>query len=64
MHAQLGLFQRGGSFFGGSQGHFLLGFEHGQFFAQGGQQGAVVAQVRFGLQPRALGFLEVVLQLA
>jgi len=63
VHDAFGIFQCGGGFFGGGAGDFLLGDEHVQLFAEGQQQRAVVAQVRFGFQTRALGFLKVVLQL-
>ncbi len=64
VHSGFGFFQGGGGFFGGGAGDLLLGGEHVQLFAEGQQQGAVVAQVGFGLQARALGFLQIVLQLA
>ncbi len=64
LHRRLGIFQRNGRFLGGGAGHFLLGLKHFKLFAQGGEQGAVVAQVRFGFQTGALGFAQVVLQLA
>ena len=61
MHGGFGIFQRRSGFLGGGGGEFLLRLEHRQFFAQGGQQGAVMAQVRFGFQASALGFTQVVL---
>ncbi len=64
VHGGFGFFQGGGGFFGGGAGDFLLGGEHVQLFAEGQQQGAVMAQVRFGLQAGALGFLQIILQLA
>ena len=64
VHGGFGFFQGGGGFFGGGAGDFLLGGEHVQLFAQGQQQGTVMAQVRFGFQARAFGFLQVILQLA
>ncbi|MNM65538.1 hypothetical protein D3C81_769890 [compost metagenome] len=64
VHGAFGFFQGGRRLFGGGQGHFLLRLEHCQLFAEGRQQGAVMPQVRLGLQARALGFLEVVLELA
>ncbi|MNY07862.1 hypothetical protein D3C86_1406850 [compost metagenome] len=63
MHGGFGFFQRGGGLFGGGAGDFLFRGQHVQLFAQGQQQRAVMAEVGFGFQARALGFLEVVLQL-
>ncbi|MCY1521552.1 hypothetical protein D9M68_563670 [compost metagenome] len=64
MHAGFGLFELGGGLFGGGGAHFLLGTEHLQLFAQGGEQGAVMAQVGLGFLARAFGLAQVVLQLA
>ena len=64
VHGGFGFFQGGGGFFGCSAGDFLLGGEHVQLLPKGQQQGTIVAQVRLRLQSRALGFLQVVLQLA
>ena len=63
VHGGFGFFQRGGGFFGGGAGDFLFRREHVQLFAEGQQQRAVVAQVRLGFQARALGFLQIILQL-
>ena len=64
MHGAFSLFQGGSGFLGCGAGQLLLGLEHGQLFRQGRQQGAVMAQVRFSLQTRALGLVEIILQLA
>ena len=64
VHGLFGHFQRGGGLFGGGTGEFLLGLKHVQLFTQGRQQGAVMPQVRLGLQARAFGFAQVILQLA
>ncbi|MNI13042.1 hypothetical protein D3C73_662520 [compost metagenome] len=64
VHGGFGFFQRGSGLFGGGAGDFLLRGEHVQLFAEGQQQRAVVAQVRFGFQARALGLFQVILQLA
>lgn len=61
MHGGFGFFQRSGGFFGGGAGDLLLRREQVQLFAEGQQQGAVMAQVRLGLQTRALGLFQIIL---
>ena len=63
VHGAFGLFQLGTGFLGRRGAHFLFGGEHVQLFTEGRQQRAVMPQVRFGFQTRALGLAQVILQL-
>ncbi len=64
VHGGLGFLQAGGGLLGGGRSHLLLGQEHLQLLAQGGQQGTVVAEVRLGFQARLFRLAQVILQLA
>ncbi|MND57632.1 hypothetical protein D3C81_727720 [compost metagenome] len=50
VHGAFGFFQGRRRLFSGGQGHFLLGLKLLELFAQSGEQGAVMPQVRFGFQ--------------
>ncbi|CAM5577086.1 hypothetical protein SSTU70S_02918 [Stutzerimonas stutzeri] len=64
LHRGFRFFQLTRGFLGRRAGQLLFRFEHGQLFIERRQQGAVVAQVRFGFQPRLFGLAQIVLQLA